>query len=302
MRLSNIDIKQLRIFLAVVECNGFTAAEGVLGISQPTISTHIADLESRLKFKICQRGRSGFELTPKGEELYKSALKLVDAVAEFEDVSTSLKGVISGRLRLGLIDNLISDPHCPILQALELFKNANYKPRITIDVLSPADIEYSVAAGRLDIGVSIAEKCLPTLKYTPLYTETDSLYCHFEHPLAQIKDVDFLKKEIEIAPKVIRSFLNHADFFLVSSHEESVKATVKNIEAAAFLILSGGHVGFLPRHYAQKWVRDGNMVELLPDEYTRTSEIVLIEPDKKMKRPHVVNEFVKNLLGKQVAH
>ena len=285
MRLSNIDVRHLRIFLAAVECGGFTAAERLLGISQSTISTHIAELERRVGFRVCERGRSGFALTERGEELYAAALTLVDAFADFEDRAQTLKGVLGGRLRLGLLDNLISDGRCPMVQALAELTALAQGPRISIEVLPPSEIEHAIAAGRLDLGVSIAEKRLPALDYTRLYSETDILVCAAGHPLLDLGDEVRLRQRIRHAPKVIRSFLNHHDFFLLSDREESIGATVSNVEAAAFLILAGTHIGFLPDHYAARWIDSGAMRVLLPETFARTSDIMLITPLDKPAAP-----------------
>lgn len=291
MRLSNIDIRHLRVFLAVVQCGGFTAAEDVLGISQSTISAHIKELERRLGFRVCERGRTGFAMTDRGKELYGATLRLVDAFADFEDRAQALKGVLAGRLRLGLIDNLISDQNCPILPALSGQGRFGHRPRITIEVLPPADIEYAIASGRLDLGISIIEKRLPALRYTPLYEEADLLVCGHTHPLFVVEDEARLRREIRVASKVIRSFLNHHDFFLMSDREESIGATVTSIEAAAFLIFAGTHIGFLPEHYARQWFEAGSMRPLLPREYRRASEIVLIEPAKAAAPSPAVAQF-----------
>ena len=45
---------------------------------------------------------------------------------------------------------------------------------------------------------------------------------------------------------------------------ENPAATVENVEACAMLLLSGGYVGFLPRHYAERWLASGALRELLP--------------------------------------
>lgn len=39
------DLHLLRLFVTVVEAGGFSAAQGVLGLSQPTISQRMAQLE-----------------------------------------------------------------------------------------------------------------------------------------------------------------------------------------------------------------------------------------------------------------
>jgi LysR family transcriptional regulator, transcriptional activator for bauABCD operon len=295
LKLSNFDIRHLRVFLAVVECNGFSAAESLLGISQSTISTHIAELERRLGYQICKRGRSGFEVTERGRDLHASTLKLVDAFVEFEDKALVLKGAIAGRCRLALIDNLITDPRCPIIPALRSLSTFERGPRISIDVLSPAEIELAVAAGRVDLGISIVEKQLASLRYTPLYRELDVLVCGAAHPLFAVDDDDDLRLGVSEAPKVIRAFLNHSDLFPIGNREELVAGTVTSVEAAAYLVLAGTHIGFLPEHYVSGWVERGDMRIILKEEYVRTSEIVLIEPMHDEGTDLGVRRLVKEL-------
>jgi hypothetical protein len=54
------DLHLLRLFVTVVEAGGFSAAQGVLGLSQPSISQQMAKLETRLGYRLCSRGKGGF--------------------------------------------------------------------------------------------------------------------------------------------------------------------------------------------------------------------------------------------------
>src|SRR5713226_1536269 len=69
--LSEGDIRLLKVFAKVVEAGGFSAAQIELNVSQSTISTHMTALEHRLGVRLCQRGRSGFKLTEKGQLIYQ---------------------------------------------------------------------------------------------------------------------------------------------------------------------------------------------------------------------------------------
>ena len=90
--LSDIDLKLLRVFVAVAEAQGVSAAQEALLMNQSTISTHLASLETRLGFRLCQRGRSGFRLTPKGERMLIACRSLFNAARDFTRVSQSLNG------------------------------------------------------------------------------------------------------------------------------------------------------------------------------------------------------------------
>lgn len=76
-----MDFKQLQSFIAVVRYKSFTIAAEKLGISQPTISTHIRILEEELNSRLVIRTAKSFEITPRGWEMYECArniLKLRD--------------------------------------------------------------------------------------------------------------------------------------------------------------------------------------------------------------------------------
>ena len=68
-QISDADIRLLRVFQAVADCGGMTAAELELNISTSTISRHVKDLETRLGLTLCRRGRGGFALTPEGARI-----------------------------------------------------------------------------------------------------------------------------------------------------------------------------------------------------------------------------------------
>jgi DNA-binding transcriptional LysR family regulator len=63
-RLDNIDLRLLRVFVAVVEAHGFSEAQFALNLSASTLSTHLAALERKLGGRLCDRGRGGFRLRP----------------------------------------------------------------------------------------------------------------------------------------------------------------------------------------------------------------------------------------------
>lgn len=61
--VTDLDLRLIRVFLAIVDAGGVSAAQDVLGVGQSTISSQLATLETRLDFRLCERGRGGFRLT-----------------------------------------------------------------------------------------------------------------------------------------------------------------------------------------------------------------------------------------------
>src|SRR5574343_1906153 len=84
-QISDMDLRLLRVFRAVVDCGGMSAAELELNIGTSTVSRHIKDLEARLGLTLCRRGRAGFALTAEGQRVYDETLRLLASVRSFRD-------------------------------------------------------------------------------------------------------------------------------------------------------------------------------------------------------------------------
>ena len=72
-----MELKQLKSYIAVVECLSFTKAAKKLFLSQPTVSTHIQKLEEELHTRLIKRTTKQIEVTPRGQELYDCACEML---------------------------------------------------------------------------------------------------------------------------------------------------------------------------------------------------------------------------------
>ena len=63
-----MDIDYLREFLALAAKSNYTEASGALGVSQPTLSRHIAALERELGMRLFERDTHKVVLTDEGRE------------------------------------------------------------------------------------------------------------------------------------------------------------------------------------------------------------------------------------------
>ena len=99
-RLHKADLHLLAVFMAVVECGGFAAAQVALNVSQSTISRQIGDLEKRLGMRLCKRGRSGFRLTDKGRIVCEACQHLSMALESFRTTVGALRGELVGDLSI----------------------------------------------------------------------------------------------------------------------------------------------------------------------------------------------------------
>ncbi|RJP94660.1 MAG: LysR family transcriptional regulator [Desulfobacteraceae bacterium] len=96
-----MDIWHLQVFQKVVEMKGFSNASKAVSLTQPTISSHIKELESYYGCKLLDRLGKQALPTRAGELLYAYAGKLISLFAETETAMAEFTGNISGRLVMG---------------------------------------------------------------------------------------------------------------------------------------------------------------------------------------------------------
>lgn len=292
-RVSDVDIRLLRVFHSVVACGGVSAAELELNIGRSTISRHLTDLETRLGVKLCDRGPAGFALSPEGERVLEASNRLLSAINNFQSDIDDVHRRLTGHLSLALFDKTVTNPKARLPQAITLFDEI--APKVTIEIhVEPVNaIESGVLTGRFHLAIIPAHRKSNSLQYTPLYTEQMYLYCARGHALFARADEKVSRREIRQCKYAGIGF--HSPNMMVS-HDLKLNrsADVYNEEALAALILSGRYLGFLPDHYAESFVERGIMRRLRADTYAYRSEhTAIIRHSPKPSR--LVTEFLSCL-------
>ncbi|PWC38972.1 LysR family transcriptional regulator [Azospirillum sp. TSO35-2] len=263
MHVDTTDLRLLRIFLTIAESGGFAAAQGELNLSLPTISSHMATLESRLGLTLCRRGRGGFALTTEGNAVYEEARHLFQALDRFEQRARALRNRLSGTLTLGVVDNTITDPNLPLEAVFARFAQEAPEVVVSITTRPPSELLRDVVSRQLQIAIGSFPRIALGLDYTDLHTERQNLYCGRRHPLFDTDDADIT---VELAREhriVARSYWGMRDMKLFAI--AAPRAVVSDMESTARLILSGAYLGYLPDHYAAADTAAGRLRPIRPD-------------------------------------
>ena len=265
-RVSDVDLRLLRIFQTVVNCGGFSAAEIDLGIGRSTISTHIGELEARLGTRLCQRGRGGFALTDRGKKIYEASLGLMKSLDDFRNEVNADQDTMTGEINVGVVDNIIWDKELRLRSVFRDFSAVAANIDLTLYVLSPDEIERRVLDERLHVGIAPVMHEVAGLSYTYLFDEVNYLYCGRGHPLFDRPDAEITTADLVRSQYVKKGYAVNSN--LQQANSAMGKRVVGfHVEAFALLILSGCYIGFLPEHYASVWEGSGEMRRLLPKRY-----------------------------------
>ncbi|RTE64543.1 LysR family transcriptional regulator [Amphritea opalescens] len=292
-QIQDMDLRLLRVFKAVVESKGFTAAEIELNVSRSAISSSMLDLETRLGLKLCERGRSGFSLTDPGKQIYQHVLQLFDSMEMFRSQVNAIHSSLTGELNIGITDNLITMQHMRIVHSLRRLKEAAPDVTINVTMMPPNEIEKGVLNGQLHIGmVPIIRDC-PGLDYQPLYEEHASLYCGEHHPLFTIPE-EQLTPELILEHDTVAPAHALPDYIQKIYDQHKITATVSDREGVAFLLMTGCFIGFLPTHYAINWEQASSFRSLRPETFSYSVQYMAITKSGK-KDNLVLNSYMQSL-------
>jgi len=96
-----LNLNALRLFTAVAERGGFTAASRHVHVSQPAISKAVRELERQVSTQLVLRTAKGIELTEPGRALLSHAQVLFGEERAAEEALMEYRGLARGTLRLG---------------------------------------------------------------------------------------------------------------------------------------------------------------------------------------------------------
>jgi len=274
--LQDKDIKLLRMFSVIAKHRSFAGAQVELGLSQSAISTQMSVLETRLGFRLCERGHGNFKLTTRGKKVLIALEKLSVSLDTFISDMEEFDGELKGEFKIGIIDNSITIGNSIVVDAIKSFTEAMPEVEVKIKVGNALDLQQRVTDDLLDCAIGLFNQRHENLKYTALFTEEHLLYCSKSNELFSIDDEDLSNKKLEGVPYVSWDEAERSSQWK-SPYRHNISASSSYIEGAAYLILSGKYIGYLPTHYAKRWIENESLRPLKPKITSRKMMFELIQ-------------------------
>ncbi|MBU2971364.1 LysR family transcriptional regulator [Pseudoalteromonas sp. C2R02] len=283
--ITEYDLRLLRIFVCVVEHGGFAAAETALGVTRSTISVHMSNLESRMKLKLCLRGRGGFSLTEDGQAVYRAVISLFDSLNDFSLLVGTLGKELSGELVILCADQLDHAKQQKMAQVIQEIHDSSPNLHLVLDGDSISNIEKSLLKDKAHIGIFPDYQQIEGLSYTPLCNEPIYLCCAHSHPF--FNKVDTLITDEDLAS----ALAIHPGIDIDLSGKNQL--TKLNLAAKAYqfdtrksMILSGRYIGYMPQSYIQHELNMGLMRIIQPSSLTYQFNLSLVSK----KSPREINK------------
>ncbi|MFK4728159.1 LysR substrate-binding domain-containing protein [Agromyces mediolanus] len=146
----DMNLEQLRGFVAIARLGNFTRAAAELHLAQPSLSRQIAALEQDLGAELFHRARAGATLTVAGESLLPLARRMLADAESVRRELAELAGLERGRVRLGATPTLCISLVAEVLHA---FHAAHPAIELHLSEQGSRRLLEELAAGELDLAL-----------------------------------------------------------------------------------------------------------------------------------------------------
>ncbi|WP_419660278.1 LysR: transcriptional regulator [Desulfosarcina variabilis str. Montpellier] len=196
-----MDLWQLQIFCKVVDLKSFSRAGRAVHLSQPTVSSHIKDLEDHFDCRLIDRLAKEALPTKAGRLLYRYAKRMMALRDETESAMAEFKGKIKGSLDLGgsTIPGAFVLP-----DIVGAFTSRFPEVKISLTIADTQQIIDAISSGDLELGVVGAVANSTNVVQTRLVDDEMGLVIPADHRWAGKKRIT--ASQLFSEPFIIREY------------------------------------------------------------------------------------------------
>ena len=175
-------IDKLEFLLALARERHFARAAEVCGVTQPTLSAGVKQLEETFGVLLVHRGSRFRDFTPEGERVLTWARRIVGDARAMRDEVQALKHGLAGDLRLAAVPTAVA----VIERLMTPYRKRHPNVQFTVRSRSSEDILRLLENLEIDAGVTyLDEGPLGRVTAIPLYRERYHLLISGDAPLGR---------------------------------------------------------------------------------------------------------------------
>ncbi|BDH46914.1 HTH-type transcriptional regulator TdcA [Salmonella enterica subsp. enterica serovar Choleraesuis] len=200
--------QHLVIFQEVVRCGGIRAAARSLGLTQPSVTKTISDLEKNLGVELLIRNNLGIELTEAGRMFLSHARSIIQGLNR--SVSEVKRTFDSRAVEIAFGFSSLISFTC-LAQIVNQFKTHYPSASLVMQEAQLSSLLPALREGRLDfaIGTISPEMPLQDFNIVPLFVANFVYVAALKHPLANCQTLEALKNTRWVLPVTDMGYYNN---------------------------------------------------------------------------------------------
>ena len=301
-----MELKQLQSFCAVVKYKSFTKAAEKLYLSQPTVSTHVRQLEEEFQTSLIVRTTKSVEVTPRGQELYECACNIVNLR---DNLMRSWSDEDEKMIRIGA-STIPSAYMLP--QILPAFRTIRPASQFHVFQSDSQGIVDGLLCGAFDVGLIGADMHEDILELTPFFADQMVLITPVnEHFLQFSENGGITLEEICREPMLLREkgsgskkcISSYFERVGVDENDLIITARLNDQESIKNLVAGGLGISIISEKAAEDAVKAGRLLTFpLPEAGARRYLYVACRRGAPMSgQTQQFVSFVKNFYQREPA-
>ncbi len=182
-RKTAINLRHLRVFIAIADAGNFTRAAEQLLLSQSSLNVTMRQLESELGVSLLQRTTRHVQLTSDGECFLTDARRIVE---DFDRMMVTMRrssSQLSETVRIAVLPSVAIRLLPDFIQK---YQEKHSDIRIVLRDDNARGLHRQVRDGEVDFGISSKWFDYPELEFVPLTQDQFGLVCRKDDPLAEM--------------------------------------------------------------------------------------------------------------------
>lgn len=289
----NFTLKQLQIFVEVVDSGSALAASKKLSISQPAVSSALAGLEKNLNTPLFHRWKKRIVLNDRGRDLVPMARLLLVNANDLSRMFGNYEDNPTGTLRVGA-STTPSSYILPIVISKFVLEN----PQVKIDSFcrNKTGIISQVEDFSLDIGVIAGVSDSPYVKNLTWLTDELCVFSSTEHPIHQLQEIN-LQNLFEYKWVTREKGSGTLEAFIRALSDSArlldVSMTFDNLESIKKAVESGNVLGCISR-FAIKREIEMRKVKIVPTPFLDLSREYSFLVHRERHQSQLLNHFMSH--------
>ncbi len=277
------DLNSLMIFAKVVEANSFSKAARRLKMPTSTVSRRIADLEGQLGVRLLERSTRSLRLTDVGSEVLEYAQHSAELSETVDNIASNHMSNVSGLLRLSSPPSISDSLLAPLVGAFQAtYPNVRVQIFVTERFLDPISegIDLGFRVGALKDSALVVRKIL-TYRHQLLASPAYLKKCkqpETPQDLLEHRLLAFSRWKSESSWGFAHANGNDKETLTFQPY-----LSMNDYTGLAPTLLAGVGIGELPPVVQPELVRDGRLVEVMPNWRLRTVNLSVV---------HVGNRYI----------
>lgn len=269
--MSDITIRQVEYFLAVIDQGSISAASKELHVSQAAVSMAIQQLETTLKAKLLTRSPARRATpTPAGDLFIPLARRVLASVQAATSAVQNDQVSMRGTLRVDVAASI--SPHV-VPPLVSHFDEHHGQVIVEVNETTPADLYDRISKGRSDLGILYERQSQAELVTTRIAPVQPHVVVSADHRLAQRRTVRLAEivDEPLIAVDIPPSLERISEAIVGLGLTPNIKWPSSNIETVRSMVALGlgwSYFNIVPASdvaYGGREVRYIPIVDPLPD-------------------------------------